>query len=147
MLPMKRLLSVLVLALGAAPHSVLHAQPRTVEIDVASVELMSGRSYDSSRLLLIDGEGAKHVLPSGTFKSENGAAIIILDGRVTSVGTKEGRRIEIGSARVARASVSLIGTNGDPALIPDGKYVNGEGSVIAVGRGVILRAIIVVTGD
>jgi len=83
----------------------------------------------------------------GTFKSENGAAIIILDGRVTTVGTRDGRQLEIQGAQATQASVSLIGTSGDPALIPDGKYVTREGSAIVIEQGVIRRAIIVVTGN
>ena len=123
-----------------------HAQEdRRPTIDVRSVEVLMGRSNGPSKLLLIGTNGRKHVLPDGTFRSEAGATIIVLDGRIASVAAARGVRVEIESVRVERGgTISLIGTNGvdGPALapVPDGRYATRDGAMIVIQHGAITRA-------
>lgn len=143
----KRFSILLALLLGATiiPGRAQAQEQLRPTINVRSVELLKGREGGSSKLLLIGTNGRKHLLPDGTFRSESGASIIVLDGLIASVAAPRGRRVEVESMRVERGgTISLIGTNGAIGpirmFVPDGIYTTREGAMITIKNGAITQA-------
>ena len=143
----KRFSILVALFLGATiiPGRAQAQEQRRPAINVSSVELLKGREGGLSKLSLIGTNGRKHLLPDGTFSSESGASIIVLDGRIVSVTAPGGRRLEVESVRVERGgTISLIGTNGidGPFIVPvpDGRFATREGAMIIIQNGAITQA-------
>lgn len=139
------ILSVAILAASAVAGRAAAQEQQRPTIDVRSVELLKGREGGLSQLFLIGTNGRKHLLPDGAFRSESGAMIIVLDGRIASVAAPRGRRVEVESVEVDRGgTISLIGTNGIvgpiSASVPDGRYTTREGAMIIIQNGAITRA-------
>ena len=144
---MSRRFSILLALLGATiiPGRARAQQQRLPTINVRSVELLKGREGGLSKLLLIGTNGRKHLLSDGTFRSESGASIIVLDGRIASLATPRGGRVEVESVQIERGgTISLIGTNcldGPFVLpVPDGRYTTRDGAMIIIQNGAITQA-------
>ena len=138
---MFRSISILLILLFTAGASTELAQAQSgkgAAVDVKSVELRGSRADRASQLFLIGTNGEPALMPSGKFKSESGAMIIVLDGRIERVINAQGRRFDVESVEIARGRISLIGTNGRTAL-PDGKFKNEDGVTIIVLDGRITR--------
>ena len=143
----KRFSILLALLLGATiiPGRAQAQEQLRPTINVRSVELLKGREGGSSKLLLIGTNGRKHLLPDGTFRSESGASIIVLDGLIASVAAPRGRTVEVESMRVEQGgTISLIGTNGIigpiSVFVPDGRYTTREGAMIIIENDSITQA-------
>jgi len=126
------LISIILLFSAGAGREQLQAQAtKRATIEVKSVELRDGRADRASQLFLIGTSGDPALMPTGKFKSESGAMIIVLDGRIERVANANGKRFDVESVEIARGRISLIGTNGRSAL-PDGRFESEEGVMIIV---------------
>ncbi len=143
------ILPALLLGATIIPGSAQAQKEGRPTINVKSVELLHERSDGLSKLVLIGTNGRKHLLPDGTFRSESGAMIIVLDGRITSVAAPRGERVEVESVQLGRGgTISLIGTErtgikiGESSIGPisDGKYTTREGAMIIIQNGAITQA-------
>ena len=88
------ILPALLLGATIIPGSAQAQKEGRPTINVKSVELLHERSDGLSKLVLIGTNGSKHMLPDGTFRSESGAMLIVLDGRITGVAAPRGERVE-----------------------------------------------------
>jgi hypothetical protein len=129
------------LAIAFAPAA---SAQSTDGLAVSRVDLVAARNEGIPRIRLMVGK-RWHALPSGTYRSREGASITVVDGAITAIDDPSSRTGRLAVAKVdavaLRTSFSpklvFLDRSGRSAPLPDGTFSGASGATLLIRDGAI----------
>lgn len=120
------------------------AQRPAGEVIAPRVDLLAARQGGIPKIQLLVRE-SWITLPSGTYRSPDGASITVQDGEIRSMTGSSGRsaefsvsKIDAVALRMQSPKLVLLDARGRTTALPDGRFVSGDGTTLVVRDGAIV---------